>query len=195
MKRTPSGLAPPAKKANKFFGFGPPRGAGAEDAPKTPPEKETQRKGGGRDPNTNTRGGLHLRKLFRRRSQTRRAHDRRSGGAFSGLLEEPHHRRNRSSCCFNWRRNPACGRRSTPCSAARKSTSRKTAPCCTSPCARPKERPFIVDGKNVVPEVHAVLDKMADFSNASAAARGKATPANAFATSSTSASAAPTSAR
>ncbi|HZV20296.1 MAG TPA: glucose-6-phosphate isomerase [Hyphomicrobiales bacterium] len=29
----------------------------------------------------------------------------------------------------------------------------------------PKEASFVVDGKNVVPEVHAVLDKMADFSN------------------------------
>jgi len=29
----------------------------------------------------------------------------------------------------------------------------------------PKGASFIVDGKNVVPEVHAVLDKMADFSN------------------------------
>src|SRR6184192_4378094 len=29
----------------------------------------------------------------------------------------------------------------------------------------PKEASIIVDGKNVVPEVHAVLDKMADFAN------------------------------
>ncbi len=28
----------------------------------------------------------------------------------------------------------------------------------------PKDEPIIVDGKNVVPEVHAVLDRMADFS-------------------------------
>src|SRR6516165_3321364 len=29
----------------------------------------------------------------------------------------------------------------------------------------PKEATFLVDGKNVVPEIHAVLDKMAEFSN------------------------------
>src|SRR5262249_6895851 len=29
----------------------------------------------------------------------------------------------------------------------------------------PKDATILVDGKNVVPEVHAVLDKMADFSN------------------------------
>src|SRR5215472_2126373 len=29
----------------------------------------------------------------------------------------------------------------------------------------PRDASFLVDGKNVVPEVHAVLDKMADFSN------------------------------
>src|SRR6266702_1600212 len=29
----------------------------------------------------------------------------------------------------------------------------------------PKDQSIIVDGENVVPEVHAVLDKMADFSN------------------------------
>ena len=29
----------------------------------------------------------------------------------------------------------------------------------------PKEHSIVVDGENVVPQVHAVLDKMADFSN------------------------------
>ena len=60
----------------------------------------------------------------------------------------------------------------------------------------PRSASIIVDGRNVVPDVHAVLDKMADFSErVRSAARGKATPANAFATSSTSASAGPISAR
>jgi glucose-6-phosphate isomerase len=60
----------------------------------------------------------------------------------------------------------------------------------------PKGAPtIVVDGKNVVPEVHAVLDKMAISPTASAAANGRATPANASRTSSTSASAVPTSVR
>ena len=32
-------------------------------------------------------------------------------------------------------------------------------------CARRKGRSIVVDGENVVPEVHAVLDRMADFAN------------------------------
>ena len=41
----------------------------------------------------------------------------------------------------------------------------KIAPCCTWHCGLPKDESIFVDGKNVVPEVHAVLDQMADFSN------------------------------
>jgi len=44
-----------------------------------------------------------------------------------------------------------------------------------SRCGRAR-RSIVVDGKNVVPEVHAVLDAMADFSTGCAAAPGKATP-------------------
>ena len=55
----------------------------------------------------------------------------------------------------------------------------------------PKGETILVDGKNVVPEVHAVLDKMAEFPIASAAANGKAIPASASRMSSTSASAVP----
>ena len=43
--------------------------------------------------------------------------------------------------------------------------SRRIAPCCTWRCARRAAASIVVDGENVVPEVHAVLDKMADFSN------------------------------
>src|SRR5437667_3049116 len=59
----------------------------------------------------------------------------------------------------------------------------------------PKDTSILVDGKNVVPEVHAVLDKMAAFSRRLRSGAWKVTPANAFAMSSTSASVAPTLAR
>ena len=60
----------------------------------------------------------------------------------------------------------------------------------------PRGASILVDGKNVVPEVHAVLDKMAEFRPAHPQWRnGKATPESASATSSISASAVPTSAR
>jgi predicted PhzF superfamily epimerase YddE/YHI9 len=84
---------------------------------------------------------------------------------------------------------------STRCSAARRSTSPRTARCCTSRCARRDGRVLVVDGVDVVPEVHAVLDRMAAFADRVRSGAGPATPASASATSSTSASAAPTSAR
>ena len=59
----------------------------------------------------------------------------------------------------------------------------------------PKGASIVVDGENVVPGVHAVLDKMADFCNRVRSGDWRATPASASATSSTSASAAPISAR
>jgi glucose-6-phosphate isomerase len=43
----------------------------------------------------------------------------------------------------------------------------------------PKDAQIVVDGEDVVPGVHAVLDKMAAFSERYAAARGRATPASA----------------
>jgi len=45
----------------------------------------------------------------------------------------------------------------------------------------PKDATFLVDGKNVVPEVHAVLNKMTAFARRVRSGEGKATRANAFA--------------
>src|SRR5262249_4518659 len=59
----------------------------------------------------------------------------------------------------------------------------------------PRGASIIVDGKNVVPDVHAVLDKMADFANRVRDGQWKGQLESAFATSSISASAAPTSGR
>ena len=59
---------------------------------------------------------------------------------------------------------------------------------------RPQGTSIVVDGMNVVPEVHAVLDKMADFSDRVRSGAWKGHTGKRSATSSTSASAAPTSA-
>ena len=56
----------------------------------------------------------------------------------------------------------------------------------------PKQQSILVDGEDVVPQVHTVLDRMADFSNRVRGSAWSATPASQSATSSTSASAAPT---
>ena len=45
----------------------------------------------------------------------------------------------------------------------------------------PKDEPIFVDGKDVVPEVHAVLDRMAAFANGCAAGSGRGIRASAFA--------------
>lgn len=58
----------------------------------------------------------------------------------------------------------------------------------------PRDAVIEVDGENVVPAVHAVLDKMAAFADRVRSGSGPATPASRSRTSSTSASAAPTSA-
>lgn len=59
----------------------------------------------------------------------------------------------------------------------------------------PRDAVVEVDGENVVPEVHAVLDKMAAFSGQVRSGSGPASPESASGTSSTSASAVPTWAR
>ena len=59
----------------------------------------------------------------------------------------------------------------------------------------PEGASIVVDGENVVPQVHAVLDKMAISPTASGTGSGKDIPVNAFATSLISALAAPTSGR
>jgi len=51
--------------------------------------------------------------------------------------------------------------------------------------ARATRDHHVVDGENVVPRVHAVLDTMAEFSDRVRSGAWKATPAGASATSST----------
>ena len=69
----------------------------------------------------------------------------------------------RCGCCASWPPRPTCSGCGTPCSAARRSTRPRTARCCTPRCAPRVTRSIEVDGENVVPAVHAVLDKMAGF--------------------------------
>ena len=65
---------------------------------------------------------------------------------------------------------------------------------CTSRCA-PADASIVVDGDNVVPAVHAVLDQMASFAERRAQRRVEGYTGQRFATSSTSALVARTSAR
>ena len=102
---------------------------------------------------------------LRRRPGTRRATDRRGRGPLPRLLEEPRHRRDAQAARPAGARSPGCASGSTRCSAARRSTSPRTAPSLHVALRAPRDASIVVDGKNVVPEVHAVLDKMAAFAD------------------------------
>ena len=62
------------------------------------------------------------------------------------------------------RRGGRAERRGSPrCSPASTSTPARTAPCCTPRCGCPATPTLVVDGQDVVADVHEVLDKMAAF--------------------------------
>ena len=102
---------------------------------------------------------------LRRRSRARRAAGGRGRRALPRLFQEPDHRRDAALAAPARRASRACASASTPCSAATRSTSPRSARCCTSRCARRAAHRSCVDGENVVPEVHAVLDRMAAFAD------------------------------
>jgi len=66
---------------------------------------------------------------------------------------------------------------SMPCSGAKKSTSRRAGRLHVALRA-PKGKSIVVDGEDVVPKVHAVLDKMTGFCNRVRSGNGRATPAS-----------------
>ena len=113
------------------------------------------------------------------------------------LLQEPRHRRDACGCSSRSPTRPGCAARDRrDVRAARRSTSPRTAPCCTSRCARPRDAAIVVDGDERRPGGARGARQDGGLRRAGAlAASGPATPASASATSSTSASAAPTSAR
>ena len=102
--------------------------------------------------------------LFSDTPQTRRAHDRRGRRPLPGLLQEPRHRatlkllvqlaeesglRERIDAMFRGDKINLTENRAVLHVALR----------------APRDASILVDGKNVVPEVHAVLDKMAEFAD------------------------------
>ena len=70
------------------------------------------------------------------------------------------------ACWSTWPRRRGLPRpASTPCSAARRSTSPRSRAVLHVALRAPRGAPILVDGQDVVPEVHAVLDRMADFAD------------------------------
>ena len=101
----------------------------------------------------------------RRRSDARRAADRRGRRPLPRLLEKSHHRRDARAAPRSWPRNPACARRIDAMFRGEKINVTENRAVLHVALRAPKGASIVVDGKNVVPEVHAVLDKMADFAN------------------------------
>ena len=102
---------------------------------------------------------------LRRRPGARRAPDGRGRRPLPRLLEEPRHRRDAAPARRPRRGVGARRARSRRCSAARRSTSPRTAPCCTSRCGAARGARSSSTATNVVPEVHEVLDRMAAFAD------------------------------
>ena len=103
-------------------------------------------------------------RALRRRSPARRAPDRRSRRSLPRLLEEPRHRRDDAAAA-------AAGRGMRPARAHRRDVQRRedqrdraTRGAHVALRAPASER-ILVDGVDVVPEVHAVLDRMAAFAD------------------------------
>ena len=96
---------------------------------------------------------------------------------------------------FSLPQKPACAHESTPCSAGRRSTSRKNAPSCTSPCGRQGMPQFWSMERTLCLMSMPCSTGWPTSPIACAVANGKATPENESAMSSISASADPTSGR
>ena len=140
----------------------------------------------------------HLRDAVRRRPRPRRARSRAEAGDL--YLDYSKHRvtdETLGAAARARRRAPACAERTRrDVRAASTSTSPRTARCCTSRCGCRGTRSLVVDGVDVVAEVHEVLDRMGAFCRPGPRRRvDRAHRQARSAPSSTSASAAPTSAR
>ena len=137
----------------------------------------------------------HLRDLFAADPQRGERLDGRGRGPLPRLLEEPPDRGDhpRSSSPSPRRAGPA----RTDRRHVRRREDQRDRAAVRAPrgAAVPRDQQLVVDGVDVVPQVHAVLDKMARSRTRCGRARTPGTRASGSATSSTSASAAPTSGR
>ena len=121
---------------------------------------------------------------LRRGPAPRRALRARGRRPLFRLLEAPDHGRDAAAAARAGRGvRPARAHRRA-CSAARRSTPRRGAPCCTSRCARRANAELVLDGEDVVAEGPRACSIACSRSrSACAAAAGAVTPASASATS------------
>ena len=102
---------------------------------------------------------------LRRGPAPRRALRGRGRRSLPRLLEASHHRRDPAVAPAPGGGVRAARSASTRCSAARRSTSPRSAPCLhVALRARRASSSIVLDGENVVPKVHEVLERMERFS-------------------------------
>ena len=99
---------------------------------------------------------------FRRGSRARRAAGRRGRRALSRLFQEPDHRRNPAAAA-SARAGVGLRERIDAMFRGDKINVSENRAVLHVALRAPRGASILVDGQNVVPEVHAVLDKMADF--------------------------------
>ncbi len=108
---------------------------------------------------------VHLRQLFAEDPKRGDASDCRGRGHLSRLLEESHHGRNPQIADSDWPRNRGLRERIDAMFRGDKINVTEKRAVLHTALRAPRGASIIVDGENVVPKVHAVLDRMADFSN------------------------------
>jgi len=108
---------------------------------------------------------LHLRELFAADPKARGEDDFGGRLACTWITRKIESPTKLSNSFFNWQPSPVSNNASTRCSKGKKSTSPKKRAVLHTALRAPKEAAILVDGQNIVPQVHEVLDRMADFSN------------------------------
>ena len=101
--------------------------------------------------------GVHLRDLFAEDPGRGEATDASMPAACTSTTRRTGSPPRRCGCSSRWPRPAGCGPGPTRCSPASTSTSPRTAPVLHVALRAPADATILVDGENVVPEVHAVL--------------------------------------
>ena len=109
------------------------------------------------------RQGHPLRQLFAVDATRGERLTAEAAGVLPRLLEEPRHRRRRSSCCCSWRRSADLRARIDAMFRGDRINVSENRSVLHVALRAPRGASIVVDGRNVVPDVHAVLDRMADF--------------------------------
>ena len=110
---------------------------------------------------------MHLRKLFADDPNRGERMTAEAVGHLPRLLEESHHRRNAASFSLQLAEESGLRARIDAMFRGEKINITEKRAVLHVALRAPKGASIVVDGKNVVPQVHAVLDKMADFSDSS----------------------------